>query len=237
MISGPVPLAVEVVDVHDQVGRRGQRLATRPARPCPSRPGGPRRPAAWRWSTDPPRRRSRWRGPLMSSVYAPGRSGRGQVAGARRLPAVLGVPLAVVGLDRPLGVLDRRLDALQEPVVEAHGLVEPAGAAHLQAAVLVGLVAAHVLPRSQPALLLAGVVLQVLGHAVGHRVVLGQALGQEQRHVRALAAPGSCCAASSTSDPWSSFSGLGDLVLRLAGRLGQVGGVEVVARVQQRARA
>ena len=46
----------------------------------------------------------------------------------------LGAPPAVVGLNRDRRVADRRRRVLQELVVEAHDLVEPAGAAHLQAA-------------------------------------------------------------------------------------------------------
>ena len=117
-------------------------------------------------------------------------SAGGQLCSARHLPSLV---WTAIGGSATVGAAP-----LRKLVVEAHDLVEPAGAAHLQAAALVGLVAADVLPRAEPGALVAGVVLQVLRGAVGDRVVLGQALGEEQRHVRARRRPGSGSRSSST---------------------------------------
>jgi hypothetical protein len=82
--------------------------------------------------------------------------------------------------------VDRGRDALQVAVVEAHDLGEPAGPPLQQLPLLVGVVAADVLPLPEPAPLHPAVVGQVLLHVLGLGVVLDEALGDEQRGAGAL---------------------------------------------------
>ena len=196
--------AVEVVDVDRQVRVRQRDVVTSTEPSCPSPRGERRRAAAWR----PSRRRTFAVGVVLAAAGRVRLGGVGVAAGAQRgrvrrdvgrRPLGLRAPLAVVGLDGERRVGHRRRDALEEAAVEAHDLVEPARAAHLQRPTLVRRSRWSVAWRTSrcraraptgpsQAALVAGVVVEVLLQPVGDRVVLGQALGEEQRHLRARGA-------------------------------------------------
>ncbi len=108
---------------------------------------------------------------------------RDRVAGR---PALLAAPGAVARLHDHRRVLGAgALDALHVLVEEAHHLVEPALAAHLQPLVVVDVVAAHVVPHAEPGALRALHGVEIVERAVRLRVVLEEALGEEERHLRA----------------------------------------------------
>ena len=105
-------------------------------------------------------------------------------------PRGLRAPAAVGALDGDgrvgVGRRVRRRQAAHVAVVEAHDLVEPAGAAHLEAALAVDLVAADVVERPEPRALGAVDGVEHVERAVGLGVALEEALGEQQRRGRAV---------------------------------------------------